>query len=711
MKHQTDTSPKDNAIYYTTTDGKKIGIDKDIFDAKIISHSYKNEGIIVFDKPITKIPGYAFSMRNTLQRITIPESVKTFYISSFNGCINLEEFNHSCASSDKRCLISKGVLKVFAPAKLTEYTIPNGVVTIGKSVFRGTKLKKIVITEGVQIIDSCAFQFCKNLSEVIMPNSLLEIGQSAFSNCTKLKSIVIPSGVTKIGDWAFVGCKSLQEFNSNLASTDKRCLVLKGELVAFAPSGISEYKFPSEITSSLTTVLDYNPKLKGLKKELKETLEQRKLNANSVNSHIEDNCGLNNKTEIIAISQNGYINKIHKKEFVVQELGSKGIERYCHSDSVRTIKEVSINDTLLIFTKNGRFYKIKVVDIPNIKESVSLNDLLRTNDEVFCAVLPVNLSCDSIDDYFVLITTNYGACVRHKLSDYIGHNHRKVITLNKEGYIVSATLATKNNIITCYSLEGNANAFEMQYIGTTSAISASCGARVMLITEKNAELKDLDSSPFFGMSHILVTKFGYISRIEPIKVRKRCAPSIKMIKLKDGDSLIFGQMFNDDEDILIVTKKGYTFRTNISKLAIQQRCKKNAQCISLSENDEVVACCKMSKYKELVIDINDDKFKAYQQETNESQSLLSTIFNNEDIEENVINGKSENIIKDMLSLLFAKEQWDKKELETICKDKGLILGAILEEVNDYSYSKVDDAVVEEDGDCIYVTLDYKNELL
>ena len=109
--------------------------------------------------------------------------------------------------------------------------------------------------------------------------------------------------------------------------------------------------------------------------------------------------------------------------------------------------------------------------------------------------------------------------------------------------------------------------------------------------------------------------------------------------------------------------------------------------------------------------INSKKFKAYQQETNESQSLLSTIFNEENIEEDVINNESEKIIKDILSLLFAKEQWDKKELETICKDKGLILGAILEEVNDYSYSKVDDAVVEEDGDCIYVTLDYKNELL
>ena len=32
MKHQTNTSPKENAIYYTTTDGKKIGIDKDGVD-------------------------------------------------------------------------------------------------------------------------------------------------------------------------------------------------------------------------------------------------------------------------------------------------------------------------------------------------------------------------------------------------------------------------------------------------------------------------------------------------------------------------------------------------------------------------------------------------------------------------------------------------------------------------------------------------------
>lgn len=187
MKHQIGAKPEANTLFYTTTDGKKIEIYEDVFDSKVISHTYKEQGVIIFDRPITRIPAYAFPRCNTLESITMPESVKNFYNSSFLDCTNLKEFNHSCASADKRCLICNGTLKIFAPSNITEYTIPNGVTAIGKGVFRGTKLKKVVISEGVQIIDSCAFQFCKNLCEVIMPNSILEIGQSAFINYTNVR--------------------------------------------------------------------------------------------------------------------------------------------------------------------------------------------------------------------------------------------------------------------------------------------------------------------------------------------------------------------------------------------------------------------------------------------------------------------------------------------------------------------------------------------
>ena len=39
------------------------------------------------------------------------------------------------------------------------------------------------------------------------------------------------------------------------------------------------------------------------------------------------------------------------------------------------------------------------------------------------------------------------------------------------------------------------------------------------------------------------------------------------------------------------------------------------------------------------------------------------------------------------------------------------LGSLLEQINDYSCSKIDDIVVEEDGDKIYVTTEYKTQLI
>lgn len=40
-----------------------------------------------------------------------------------------------------------------------------------------------------------------------------------------------------------------------------------------------------------------------------------------------------------------------------------------------------------------------------------------------------------------------------------------------------------------------------------------------------------------------------------------------------------------------------------------------------------------------------------------------------------------------------------------------MMGAVLEQINDFAYEKVDDAVIEDDGENIYVTLDYKEQLI
>ena len=153
---------------------------------------------------ITSIGSYAFAGCTSLTRVTIGNGVTSIGGAAFYGCTSLKAFYGKYASSDNRCLIVDGVLNSFAPAGLTEYTIPN---------------------------------------------SVTKIGDHAFSDCRSLTSVTIPDSVTSIEDWAFEGCTSLTTFYGEFASSDNRCLIINGELNSFAPAGLSEYTIPDSVTS------------------------------------------------------------------------------------------------------------------------------------------------------------------------------------------------------------------------------------------------------------------------------------------------------------------------------------------------------------------------------------------------------------------------------------------------------------------------------
>ncbi|MBO7261582.1 MAG: leucine-rich repeat domain-containing protein, partial [Alistipes sp.] len=75
------------------------------------------------------------------------------------------------------------------------------------------------------------------------------IGYEAFYRCDSLTSITIPNSVTSIEWSAFEGCYSLKSFNGKFASEDGRCLIKDGELIAFAPAGLTSYTIPNSVTS------------------------------------------------------------------------------------------------------------------------------------------------------------------------------------------------------------------------------------------------------------------------------------------------------------------------------------------------------------------------------------------------------------------------------------------------------------------------------
>ncbi len=136
---------------------------------------------------VTKIGEEAFADCSSLTSLDIPQTISSIGTDAFVRCSALSAFKGKYASADHRCLILDGTLFAFARAGLTEYTIPDGVTTIGGAAFAG----------------------CSSLTSIQIPERVTAIGNSAFSGCSSLTNITIPKGVTAIGVFAFFDCHSL----------------------------------------------------------------------------------------------------------------------------------------------------------------------------------------------------------------------------------------------------------------------------------------------------------------------------------------------------------------------------------------------------------------------------------------------------------------------------------------------------------------------
>ena len=127
--------------------------------------------------------------------------------------------------------------------------IPNSVTEIGSSAFSGCSgfTGSLAIPNSVTSIGNSAFSYCSGFTgDLVIPNSVTEIGSSAFSGCSGFTgSLTIPNSVITIGSSAFSGCSGLtgglvipNSVTTIGEEAFRNCLRLNGGLVI--PNSVTE---------------------------------------------------------------------------------------------------------------------------------------------------------------------------------------------------------------------------------------------------------------------------------------------------------------------------------------------------------------------------------------------------------------------------------------------------------------------------------------
>ena len=211
----TGNMPADNQIWYTSTTNDVVNVNASNID----SHTYSNgKGVITFSNDLSEVPQNMFKGSLTLSSVTLPKSIRTIGKYAFQSC-----------------------------SALSSVTMQDGVTKINSYAFKSCAITEITLPNTLTSIDNQAFASCK-FTTITIPNSVTTLGPNVFQMCNNLTSVTISDNLKSVDPGLFYSCKKLAEINGALASSDKRCLVHMGKIIAFAPAGLTEYTIPEGVT-------------------------------------------------------------------------------------------------------------------------------------------------------------------------------------------------------------------------------------------------------------------------------------------------------------------------------------------------------------------------------------------------------------------------------------------------------------------------------
>lgn len=173
-----------------------------------VSESDIVDGELTIPSDVVEIGKNACAQNFSLERVTIPASVKRIDDGAFQECDDLFEVNFECdyleylgTSAFREC------------SRLQQVGLPK-VEIMGASAFEKCDNLTYASLNSRVVSENC-FSGCDNLMHVDVNADDVIIRDSAFKNCRGLACVNTLSGVGELGEMVFDGCSSLLELTVN----------------------------------------------------------------------------------------------------------------------------------------------------------------------------------------------------------------------------------------------------------------------------------------------------------------------------------------------------------------------------------------------------------------------------------------------------------------------------------------------------------------
>lgn len=188
---------------------------------------YKDMTEYVVPEGVWIIDRYAFHNCNKLRRVVISASVRRVDARAFNDCSSLMEIavdeNNIRFTSRDGVLYNKNLTKLVKyPSSRggKTYKMPDGVTQICEWAFAYSSLQQILLSESVLNIGRCAFYECEFLKELVVPKGVTKLLEGTFAKCANLARVDLCEGLQEIESCVFLLCSELKDVE--LPSTLKR---------------------------------------------------------------------------------------------------------------------------------------------------------------------------------------------------------------------------------------------------------------------------------------------------------------------------------------------------------------------------------------------------------------------------------------------------------------------------------------------------------